>query len=138
MRKIFLLILAVFIMFSFTGCNNHKSDNLLNNEITREIELYIKTVYLNRYNQYIEDSGRDPSDFIQSTIDDFVIKHYFGKYNGMYILALKDDIPLAQVIQYFYICLINNVPYKIKYLPEYISVIYKNNIFHLTEACKMG
>ena len=100
--------------------------------LNMETEKYIKQCVINYH--------KLKNELYSKTIDDIIIKHYYGDFNGVHIAVIKGDVEnvLAVVGPPFYICYVEGNGYLIKYLPEIISVYYENKYYTLSDACMEG
>ena len=100
--------------------------------LNMETEKYIKQCVINYH--------KLKNELYSKTIDDIIIKHYYGDFNGVQIAVIKGDVEnvLTVVGSPFYICYVEGNGYLIKYLPEIISVYHENNYYTLSDACLEG
>ena len=130
MKKILIMCFIFVAIFSLVGCGNEKQSEPL----SKETAIYIKQCYIN----YQKSKNSSYSE----NIDDVIIKHYYGDFDGIKVAVIKGDISGNQIDIpdpfVYYVCLVGKTPYKIRFLPEIISVYYENNYYTLKEACLKG
>ena len=100
--------------------------------LNMETEKYIK--------QCVIDYHKSKNELYSKTIDDVIIKRYYGNFNGVQIAVIEGDVEnvLTVVGPPFYICYVEGNGYLIKYFPEIISAYYENKYYTLSDACMEG
>ena len=138
MKRLFIFCISLIFIMCLVGCDGNKNCKTKNEEVTlsKETETYIKQCVISYH------TLKNPS--YSKNIDDIIIKQYFGNFDGVHIAVILGDVisrqiqPIYDFDLPYYGCFIENISYKIKFLPEIISVYYENTYHTLIDACDEG
>ena len=131
-KKPFILLIGLLLLICLTGCKK---------QLSYQDENMIKQIYVDHCNKRREDSYK-------LKVEDITIKYYLGEYDDKHIAIIKGDGVRVDIFPFLgdsYYCLnkesLNKEKieiYVFKYVPEMISVYYKNKYYTIIEAYEQG
>ena len=68
----------------------------------------------------------------------WMILYYLGKYGDAYCAIIEWDFPPVDTVLITYSVIVEGETFEFRYIPEFISVYYNNEYYHIVEACRLG
>lgn len=113
MKKIIGFIVILICFFILNGCSE-------NQKLSKEEELYIKTIYASRRGNL--------------SIEDVNIKYYLGEYEEAHVAIIENDFRSHWELELpIDVIFINDKQYNFGYDKEIISVYYQNEYYYLDD-----